>query len=433
MKKQILTYLIAPLALWVASCSSDNTIEEVRDITESTDPMRFSNVSANYLTRTDYTIPNLLKQGFMVSCYKKFGQPDQQTVMPQYEVNYEQYDSWYGEKVSWNYISAESSHQFYQEQFVKYWDYSAFPYRFHAVSPAPLSASGLASGFQLTDKVLKVPASIPYVYQTSKDGMTTPGAEPCMVAQVERREDGRDFDLLASNGDAINPGPKEINNGSGTSLNRFVTLPFHHLTAKVRFGIYCPDPEEEGDGHEVKDVKITVRSNDFVTSAQYNANLTTGNLTDGSFVSPTYGDKTLIELTPEATLVNNDLNKANTKETAYMFECPLGLLQIPQNGVKISVSMKIQGKLEDDKWHDNFDGDYTVFEDLPIILNETLQDTYDWEKNHFYTYYIIIGKFINPIPTYPIGGGGDSGIYFTCVETPWDEITGAPIDASLEN
>ncbi len=129
----------------------------------------------------------------------------------------------------------------------------------------------------------------------------------------------------------------------------------------------------------------------------------------------------------------SDLNNTKNQTTAYMFECPLGLHQIPQNGVQISVSMKIHGKLEDEKWHDSFADEYTVIEDLPIVLNDgSHQDTFDWKMNCYYTYYIVIGPFINPAPTYPIGEG-TTGIYFTCVETPWDEITGAPIDASLEN
>lgn len=424
MKKQILTYLIAPLALWVASCSSDNTIEEVRDITESTDPMRFCNVSDNYLTRTDYSIPNLLKQGFMVSCYKKFGQTDQQTVMPQYEVNYEQYDSWYGEKVSWNYISAESSHQFYQEQFERYWDYSAFPYRFHAVSPAPLSALGLASDFQLTDKALKVP--IRYEYQTSKDGVTTPGAEPCMVAQVERRGDGRDYDLLASNGDAANPGPREINTASGTSLNRFVALPFHHLTAKVRFGIYCP-VVGEGDNHEISNVKIKVRSRNFITSAKYTYETSVSNsssLMDGKFSDPSISnDVTLLELTPSAELKGNDLYHVNSREDPYFFECPLGLLQVPQEDVQLSISFLVRGRFLDESGL--YIGEFTQFNDVPIVLKDTQEDTFTWEKNHFYTYLIRIGEFGTTEPIYPI-------IVFSCTEEPWDEVTGS-FNASLES
>ena len=417
----------------MAACSSDNVIEEVKPIVESTDPMRFSNVIDNYLTRTDNSITNLLKQGFMVSCYKNFGADNQQNVMPQYEVNYEQYESWYGETVSWNYISAESSHQFYQEQFEKFWDLSAYPYRFYAVSPAPLTASNtLPSGFKLTDKALNMP--IPFQKQTSKDGVTTPSAEtaePCMVAQVERRADGHDFDLLARNDD--NSGPKEINNSNGSSKVRHVALPFHHLDCKVRFGIYCPDHGEEWEGHEVKDVKIRVSSPQFVTSAQYSANLLSGTMTQGSFGSPIYGSDLLLELTDEATLVGNDLNNASDHSTAYMFECPLGLHQIPQDGVKISVSMKIHGKLEDEKWHDSFADEYTVIEDLPIVLNDgSHQDTFDWKMNCYYTYYIVIGPFINPKPTYPIVDGSQ-GIYFTCVETPWDEITGATIEAGLEH
>lgn len=408
----------------MAACSSDDVIEEVKPIVESTDPMRFSNVIDNYQTRTNYSIPNLLKQGFMVSCYKNFGESNQQEVMPQYEVNYEQYESWYGETVSWNYISAESGHQFYQEQFQKYWDFSAYPYRFNAISPAPLTSSNtLPVGFKLNDKAFTMPT--PFQYQTSKDGVTTPSAEiaePCMVAQVERRADGRDYDLLARNSDGTSP--LEINNSNGYSRVRTVALPFHHLNCKVRFGIYCP-VVGEGDNHEISDVKIKVRSNNFITSAKYESE-NKPTLTDGTFTEPVKSNEEviLLELTPSAELHGNDMCFADSRDNAYFFECPLGLMQIPQEGVQISISFLIRGRFADES-SGVYIGEFTQFTDVPVVLQDTREDTFNWEKNHYYTYFIQLGEFRTTDPIYPI-------IIFTCTEEPWDEVTGS-FNASLED
>lgn len=437
MKNRIMAYTFAASAL-LMSCTSNEVLEEVKDITESHDLMQFSNIHDSYqATRTDWSIPNLLKQNFLVSTYKGFGTANQQTVMPMYEVNYENYNSAYGQ-VSWNYISSESGHPFYQEQFEKYWDYSAFPYRFFAVSPAPLQGGALASGFTLTDSQLSIPML--YEYQTCTDGQTTAGAEPCLVAQVERTTTGRDYDLLAKeiNGTA----PKEINNSSQTK-NRIVALPFHHLNCKVRFCIYCPDLGEGGEEHAVTDVTIKVRSKDFVTAAGYSASYDPAStLMNGTFVNPTIAetddDVTLVRVTPEASQHGNNLyyDKDNGEPMVkYYFECENGLMQIPQDGVQISISFTVEGKFEETTYQlpasmMDFDGAVTTFKDVPIALQGTNQDTFLWEKNTYYTYNIILGPFITATPIYPVGG--DTPIWFTCVVEPWQDIVGG-IDTGLED
>lgn len=435
MKKRILAYISAASAL-LMSCTSNEVLEEVKDITESHDLMRFSNIHDSYqVTRTDWSIPNLLHQNFMVSTYKNYGADNQQTVMPMYEVNYEDYNSVYGQ-VSWNYISSESDHQFYQEQFEKFWDFSAYPYRFFAVSPAPVENGALVSSdFVLTDKRLTIPMR--YEYQTCTDGRTTQGAEPCLVAEVERNAYGRDYDLLDAETDGTSP--KEINNSSQT-LNRIVALPFHHLNSKVRFCIYCPDLGEGGEEHAVTDVTIKVRSKNFVTSANYDASYNpVSTLMNGTFEDPVKEDDViLVRVTPKASQHGNNLyyDKDNGQQMVkYYFECENGLMQIPQDGVQISISFSVEGKFEDTTYQlpasmMDFDGAVTTFTDVPIVLKETNQDTFLWEKNTYYTYNIILGPFITANPIYPIGG--DTPIWFTCVVEPWQDIVGG-IDTGLED
>lgn len=426
MSKRILTYIVATSALLMASCTSEHVIEEVPVIVDKPDLMRFSGINdQTQITRTDNTIPNLLKQNFMVSCYKSFGSSNQQEVMPMYEVNYEPYTASNGEQTSWNYISADTDHMFYQTQYEKYWDYSAFPYRFSAVTPAPVQNQKLAAGFELTDQHLFVPAR--FEYQTCTNGICTSGAEPCMVAQVSRMDDGRDFDLLAHDDDDPSL-PKEINTASQT-LNRSVALPFHHLNSKVRFGIYCPKIGE-GEEHEVIDVKIKVRSAQFSTSAQYEADLTTGSMMDGLFVDrSTADDVLLLEVSPGVKQTGNELYHLDEQPAPiYWFECQNGLFQVPQMGVKLSISFKVKGRFLDEKIEAlegcDFDGEYTELKDIPITLKDTQQEIFDWEKNHYYTYYIVLGEFTTTTPQYPIVDG-PGGIYFTCVVEPWEEVKGS--------
>lgn len=420
------------------SCTSNGVLEEVKDITESHDLMRFSNIHDSYqATRTDWSIPNLLKQNFLVSTYKNFGKANQQTVMPMYEVNYEDYNSVYG-PVSWNYISSESEHQFYQEQFEKFWDFSAFPYRFFAVSPAPLTNGALPSGFILSDQRLTIPMR--YEYQTCTDGRTTPGAEPCLVAEVERNADGRDYDLLDTETNGTSP--KEINNSSQTK-NRTVALPFHHLNSKVRFCIYCPNLGEGGEEHEVTNVQIKVSSSDFVTSATYDAPLDgSHSVMSGIFTNPQKGENVLLTVNDGAYQNGHNLyydTSIGQQMVKYYFECPNGMWQIPQEDVKLSITFTVQGRFDETTYDPSalnieYDGGFTTFKDVPIVLKDTNQDTYTWEKNTFYTYNIILGPFIPAESTYPVGGDGKTEpIWFTCVLGEWDEITGNEIGSDLED
>lgn len=411
----------------MVSCSSDNVIEEIRDITESTDPMRFSGINnQNQVTRTDPTIPNLLQQNFMVSTYKNFGTANQQTVMPMYEVNYEQYTASNGEPTSWNYISSDTNHQFYQTQYEKYWDYSAFPYRFHAVSPAPVENGQLTPGFILSDTELNIPTK--FILQTSKNGLTTEGRETCMVSQVERKENGRDYDLLDTDDDGIYP--KEINSNGGLSKTRSVALPFHHLGCKVRFAIYVSPEVGEGDSHKVLDVKIKVKSSDFVTAAKYKADLSSGTAMEGSFYDKdTSSDGvTLLEIESGANQTGNDLYLANQRSNAYWFECKDGIMQIPQKDVQLTISCLIEGRFEDENLGE-YIGEYTEFKDVPIVMKDTHQDSYTWEMNTIYTYYIIVSPFRTTDPIYPIG---NEELQFTCTVEPWIEVTGS-LDTGLED
>lgn len=356
--------------------------------------MRFTSYSANLQSNTRATS---LTQGFLVSCWKAFADAKQQTVMDKYEVQYQKND-WYGTS-AWNYIGEPSA--FYQTQIERYWDYSSFPYRFHAITPCPAHAD--ISGFTLNGQQLTIPNSVTFSCQTAASGnlsKPTAEAEPYLVAQVSRDGQGRDLDLVVKD---ANGNPKEINNTSGTSLNRSVALPFHHLTSKVRFGIYTDDGSAIDDDTRITNVSIKVVSSGFVTELKgYSADLTTGSMMGGSFGPQTTTDAGLTLITTTSDTDDKSLLKNCTKpSTAYMCQAPDGLLQLPQQNVQMTVTLTI--------------GDVTyVDEPVALVLADgTITDSFTWDQNTIYTYYIIL-KRLDPRP-----------IEYTCTLEPWDDISGS--------
>lgn len=358
--------------------------------------MRFTSYSANLQSNTRATS---LTQGFLVSCYKAYADAKQQTVMDKYEVQYQTND-WYGTS-AWNYIGEPST--FYQTQIERYWDYNSFPYRFHAITPCPAHAD--ISGFTLNGQQLSIPNSVTFSCQTAVSGnLSKPTAEvePYLVAQVSRDDQGKDLDLVVKD---ANGNPKEINNTTGFSLNRSVALPFHHLTSKVRFGIYADGVSTDFDETtRISNVSIKVVSSGFATDANgYEAS----GLNTGSMMSGTLGPKittdaglTLITTTTDNTDASL-LKNCNTVNKAYMCQAPDGILQIPQQNVKMTVTVTI--------------GDVT-YNDEPVALVQsdgTIVDSFTWDPNTIYTYYIKLHRF-EPHP-----------IEFTCSVEPWDDISGS--------
>ena len=78
-------------------------------------------------------------------------------------------------------------------------------------------------------------------------------------------------------------------------------------------------------------------------------------------------------------------------------------MQIPQDGVKMKVSLKL---LKADK------SDYKTLTDVPIKLDDT--EVFDWKPGYIYTYYLVIGGIPDKLE-----------IEFTCTLTPWEDITGS--------
>ncbi|MBQ6055042.1 MAG: fimbrillin family protein [Prevotella sp.] len=383
----------ALLCASLSACSSDTTIQDVEEHHDDV-PMQFSQAAINSpATRADDTSHNL-EQGFLVSCWKAFGKDKQQVVMDKYEVKYKQ-DLW-NNSSRWDYVTS-SSRTFYKDQYLRYWDFSNMPYRFHAISPCP--ADNEIDNFTLSDDNLTMPTSAIYKSETMVDGAIVGGAEPYYVAQVSCTKESNDFDYdLLNNNAQIN----KSNDGHTSGLSRYVALPFHHITSKVRFGIYSTN----GASFKLSNIKITAQSDEgFITAANgYTANLSTANMLSGQFTRTTAQLSEYVLLTDGSG--TNEFSKYNASSNPYWFQCENGLLQIPQQKVKLLLS---------------FDINDTPYSDIPIAVKsgETTIDSFTWESNKIYTYLINISD-LKPLT-----------IEFSAELAPWTEVTGS-ISTDLE-
>ena len=446
---------------WLASCSSDGTITDIPDYVEQ-DPLTFSVASSS--TSVSRAASHELEQGFLVSTYKLYGSEQQQKVMDRYEASYLTTNNYHGSK--WNTVgeAGAAPDYFYQTQYERYWDLSAFPYRFHAITPCPKTAdkSNIITDFELSDQKLTIPGTytdgsdtkyILYQSQTAKDGVADPEyiPDPYMIAQVERIYDAqnntyRDWDLLqpkfTANGD-IDSRKTEIGSGSAT---RQVPLRFHHINSKVRFGIYTTVTNFPAEALTISNVTITAKSaqepyKKFLVSANgFESTLSESNPSDEEnnfFDKGKYNDpdrETSYDLVKNTTRTA-DLKNATSRDKAYFFDIPStkvgekadgtpiyddittesgtvtpgGLLQIPQKGVELYVEFDINNEhyafqLEIEKQ----DG------------TKQKQKQFDWRASCRYTYYIVV-KHLVPFE-----------IAMTATIEPWVTVQSGDIGTDLE-
>ncbi len=398
----------------MASCSSNTALDEQPTPHEDLGtPLRFSSPAVGTMeSRTRAS--ESLKSDFLVSTYKNYGSSTaQEEVMHQYEAKYKT-DTWNTTNTSWNTVGTTAD-DFYQEQFEKYWDTSAYPYEFLAVAPAPIENKAIKTGFSVIDGKVQITSTI--TGQTVTDGMLTPEAASSpeyLLSQMERkRKDAdatqtEDIDKLTNT--AI---------GSNTSPTGKVPLPFHHLTSKVRFAIYTTEPVSESQKLPITDVSFKVKSSDsngFVTSASgYSANVSsTVNALAGTFSGLQYSTAPveLLKLsgpTTEGTFPDAYLEKHEWKSkddvNAYFFECKDGLAQVPQNNLQLLVSFTITPTV----------GEPYKVTDMPVELTDADGNkvkVFTWEPNHLYTYYIVVRHLFS------------HEISFTATVSDWEDING---------
>lgn len=408
---KVLGALAAPAVLFFMSCTSSGVIEDIHEIEPNEiDALKFTCQTQDDEQEHKNTTraAQSLTTGFIVNTYKAYGLTQQHIVMDAYNVEYKTTGTaWDGNiRPYWDYTKVNG-------QYEKYWDYSAFPYRFHAVAPYPTNSADI----MMSDTKLTINA--PYKMQTSLNGMVTPAdreAEPYLAAQLQRNNDGRDYDLIATNH------PKEINTSSQTR-NRYVELPFHHLNSKVRFGIYCTSPWTTANPLYIEGLTVSVYSPDFVTQANgYSVDGTTAPVL-GSFPSenPWYigtdnsGFTGLTKVALPTThtellrfdggkeVSDNDLSLHQGRASAFWLQCKQGIMQIPQENVTLCVSFKLH----------RMDGTlYKEFNDIPIQMEDGTRQ-YDWLSGYIHTYYLIIGGIEEKLE-----------ITFTATLTPWEDVSG---------
>ena len=406
------------LCVGLTACSNDSIILE-QDVYRGDTPMMFSQASLSApVTRAANTA--FLSQGFMVNCWKGYSTARQYLIMDRYEVKY-QSDPW-SNLSKWDYVGTTAS-GYYQTQIERYWDADAFPYRFYAISPCP--AHSELPDFKLTLDNLTIPTTVSFIYQTSRNGVLTAGAEPFMPAQVECTDGSNNKDIDLLNGNAF-IGKDRTQNGATTTYDRYVALPFHHFTSKVRFGIYNTYKKETPADFLIYNIKVKVTSDGFITTGNgYTANLAQKDMLHGTFTetvkAASDAEKTLLETDDSR---KGDLNVAIDRDHAYFCESRDGMLQIPQQGVKLSISFDVYG-LDYKSDFTSSDGKIVYdkssktihYTDLVIKVDDN--ESFDWESNNIYTYLIKVTEF------YPLS------IDFSAELTPWTNVYGS-IDTNLE-
>lgn len=418
---------ILPLTIVLAAmagCSSDSTVTPIEDYVEQ-QPMSFSIATLDEGTGLSRATQSL-EAGFLVSTYKLYGAATQQTVMDRYEASYGK-TTYHGSK--WNTVgeAGAAPDYFYQTQYERYWDLSAFPYRFHAITPCPKTAdnSNIIKGFELSDQELTIPTqyindnNLSFKAQSVTNGTATPNYTsdpyPYLIAQVERDAYGNDWDMLQPVFDAdgeITSNKKQIIGTGSTERTRQVPLVFHHMNTKVRFAIFTTVTAFPVEELYIKNVKITATNSGgkFLTSASgFSANL--GSSTESFFDNGTFttgGESSFTLLQYDTN--NKDLRDANSRENAFFFAdaVPDGYLQIPQSGIKMNVEFDINNE-------------HYSFQFETKKSNGTTQSVFNWRASCRYTYYIVV-THLKPFE-----------ITFTSTIEPWVVVKSSEIGTDLEH
>lgn len=396
-------FILATTLLMMAACSSDKTLEEVDDITGHDNPMRFGTSGTFGADMENTTRAIDLEDGFKVTCWKSFDGNNITSlpVMTDYEVAYHP-----GDAQRWTYDDV-------RDQYLHYWDLSAYPYDFRACTPYLEDAHFEASGFSLnlsgSDRIFCAQTFLERQYNQDLKH-----SEPCLIAEVKRMGKDingsyRDFDMLKRDV----AGPLEINTNNNSWGVRDVHLPFHHLVSKVGFRLYIDDPEVPSYDITLSDVNISIVKDGFMLSSkQYRADNANG-LLNGTFVQPvTVNERSLITKTEPYSDVNmaNHLNKA----TAFDFHCPDDMIQLPQKELKIHARLTLSYTINGEP--KSFDYDTL----LSLDGENPAGDPFDWDPNTHYIYYLHLKN----LEQYPI-------IVCTAEIVPWEIVQTSDIEIGL--
>lgn len=432
MRRRAHYIIIGIAALLCAACAVDSTTEPVTPIAPAgEDPIAFTGSDEGTPAYAP-TRAAMLHAGFIVSAYKNFGSTDwnaaNNTVMDRFSVAYkESRDDWNGIVISnWNYVDITNPWTANRQE-EKFWDLAGFPYRFHAVAPANgnsitkehisvLSTDALAIHAPFRAQTCNVPsaeATDPASQPTPTITPSNKDAEPYLVAQVSRNANGEDYDIIKN---------KEINK-SATGRNRRVALPFHHLNSKVRFGVYTLNLAQTIHHDYISDLVITVEKlatsassykaygqdawvepNGFSFFQGIEVKDNQQILTFNPSVPPTAPDT---DAKTFRSYADNDLSLHQGRSSAYFLECADGIMQLPQTGIKLHVSMRVMK--EDHTEH-------FVFHDYEIKQQNEYPniDPTHWIAGYVHTYYLCLELNDEKLPV----------LTLTATLTPWEDVTG---------
>ena len=369
------------VALFIAACSSNDTLPEKPVVEEpekpaadNGQPMVFG--SSPVATTRSASLETFYTD-FKVGVWKNFGNTTQQNVMDGYKVEYNATTS------KWNYVGIGT-------QIQRYWDQSAFPYEFRAVSPY-LNGATLAA-----DKIIIDVSAKPFKAQTYFNevyNLTPAESEPCVVAQVSRPT----VDISE------------------------VKMPFHHLISKIGFRIYLDDPQPEGLNYvaQLDTITISIVKTGFISESKTYTATTAQGLVNGTFSGDTTSDEFVVlkhglfkELDND-TLVPIDLRQHLRQEDAIDL-CPGYLQQIPHKDLKIRIQMQITT-------NDVTPAETHTYTKL-LSLNRTNDagDLFTWEPEKRYIYYLRIPN----IHSHEL-------VLETCEILSWDEVQTSDIPIEL--
>lgn len=371
------------VALFIAACSSNDTLPEKpvvvveepeKPAADNGQPMVFG--SSPVATTRSASLETFYTD-FKVGVWKNFGNTTQQNVMDGYKVEYNATTS------KWNYVGIGT-------QIQRYWDQSAFPYEFRAVSPY-LNGATLAA-----DKITIDVSAKPFKAQTYFNevyNLTPAESEPCVVAQVSRPT----VDISE------------------------VKMPFHHLISKIGFRIYLDDPQPEGLNYvaQLDTITISIVKTGFISESKTYTATTAQGLVNGTFSGDTTSDEFVVlkhglfkEL-DNGTLVPIDLRQHLRQEDAIDL-CPGYLQQIPHEDLKIRIQMQITTKdVTPAKTHT-----YTKL--LSLNRTNVAGDLFTWEPEKRYIYYLRIPN----IHSHEL-------VLETCEILSWDEVQTSDIPIEL--
>ncbi|MGN1255488.1 MAG: fimbrillin family protein [Prevotella sp.] len=391
----------ALLAVCLSACTTNGVVEPEKQVDKDPMPMRFSSSAT---TEQVVTRATTLTSDFMVSTWKD-GDAE---VMYNYKVDYDATNK------SWNYVNVNS-------QLQRYWDLSAYPYEFKAVSPyndnaVDITHSSLHIDCTKADLGLMQSGNM-------LEGKLITENDPFVVAHTQRsakdsNENYIDYDIQKDGPDNA----AALSEDNQTNAVRDVHLPFHHLMSKVAFRVYVdasslyPNIETitlskvHINVYDAKD-KFILSSSEYTQSQDDTGSETrlySGN-TLASAGNTTNGEYPLLTHTAAYDGVN--LKDKDSRDVAFNFNLSDGMLEVPQQNVRLHVTLTLTTNTN------------VTYEYDTVLGQDTTAphgDYFTWLGGKKYIYILKLSSIT-----------GKPIVLYTCEVVPWDEVNSTDINVGM--